>query len=310
MKMGKNDNINFQGKVCQKIDLTGNRSVLGCDVSADDQTAVSCSSDNKISVWDIESGNLLGTLMGHQDEVTCCSLGDELLITGSKDGVVMVWKYRDLKRVSKISVHSKAVNAVTMAPNNTCLASASEDGTARIFAIRGGSGEFIQGGQSRSLEGHDGSVNDISFSTDSQAVVTCGNDGTIKIWDVVGGDCLLTLAGKGGKIFKCGFKRDGRQVVSMTRMCVSIWSISKRQVAWEIEDKDGKGFQVLACHPTASLFLLVGMDGTLCGYNMSTKSQVFQTETNHYGPVLSGKFSTNGTRLVTGGIDGKLLVWM
>lgn len=307
--MGKGDNISFQAKIVRKLEGTVG-SILGTGVSPDDKIAASCSSDNKIFIWDINAGEQIGTLEGHNAEVTSCSFSDELLASGSRDGIIMLWKYRALKRTSKIAVHSAAIHNVIISPNGQFLASASEDGSGRIFGIRSGDGEFIQGPQSRILEGHTGSVNDIAFSSDSQAVVTCSNDGHCKIWDTVTGECLVTLEGHGGKVLHCGFKRDGRQIVAMTRMCVSVWSISKQQVAWEIEDKEGKGFQTLACHPVSSMFVLVGMDGTICGYSMSSKSQIFQTPTGHSGAVLSCQFSTSGQRAVTGGIDGKLLVWI
>jgi len=309
--MGKGEAITFQAKVSKKLD-TGSEGVaiLGCAVSPDDSTAASCSSDNKILIWDLESGACSGSLVGHTAEVTSCSFGDDILASGSKDGTIILWKYKEMQRASRIVVHGGAVHNVVISPNSNFLASCSEDGTARIFAIQQGSGEYIQGLQSRILEGHADSVNDIAFSADSQAVVTCSSDGHCKIWDTVSGECLVTLEGHGGKILRCGFKRDGRQIVTMTRMCVSIWSISKRQVAWEIEDKEGNGFQTLCLHPTSSMFLLVGMDGTICGYSMSTKSQVVQSASGHHGPVLTCQFSGSGQKAITGGIDGKILIWV
>jgi len=310
--MGKSapETITFKAKLAKKIETGVTGSILGCAVSPDDSMAASCASDNKILLWDLESGACIGSLEGHSAEVTSCSFGDEILASGDKSGTIILWKYREQKRASRIVVHGGAVNNVVISPNSNFLASCSEDGTGRVFAIQGGEGEFIQGLQSRMLEGHGGAVNDIAFSSDSQAVVTCSNDGHCKIWDTVSGECLITLEGHGGKILKCGFKRDGRQIVTMTRMCVSVWSISKRQVAWEIEDKEGNGFQTLCMHPTSSMFLLVGMDGTICGYSMSTKSQVCQATSGHAGPVLQCQFSGSGNKAITGGIDGKVLIWV
>lgn len=318
--MGKQqETITFKAKLAKKIETGVGGAVLGCAVSPDDSIAASCSADNKILLWDIETGGCIGTLEGHTAEVTACSFGNDLLASGDKNGTIILWKYKEQKRASRIVVHQDRINNVVISPNSNFLASCSEDGTGRVFAIQGGEGEFIQGLQSRILEGHTAAVNDIAFSADSQAVVTCSNDGHSKIYDTVTGECLITLEGHGGKILKCGFKRDGRQIVTMTRMCVSIWSISKRQVAWEIEDKEGNGFQTLCMHPTSSMFLLVGMDGTICGYSMSTKSQVCQAKSasihsysssGHNGPVMQCQFSGSGQRAITGGIDGKILIWV
>lgn len=322
--MGKGGDDAFKAKVARKFErgdnekqVPGSGSVLGCAISPDDKIAASCCSDKKIILWDINADEPLGVLEGHEAEVTCCSFSDELLASGCRDGKIILWKYKlnPVKRASRIVVHSGAINAISISPSGQFLASASEDGTARIFAIRSGNGEFIQGPQSRTLIGHEGSVNDVAFSSDSQAVVTCSNDGHCKIWDTITGECLVTLEGKGPqekmpKLLHCAFKRDGRQIVTMTRMCVSVWSLSKKAIAWEIEDKEGKGFTTLVCHPTTSLFALVGMDGTICGYNMSSKGQAFQTHAGHNGSVLCLAFSASGKLAVTGGIDGKTNIWI
>jgi len=308
--MGRGENSNFQAKIFRKLDLGTSGTLLGCALSPDDNIAASCTQDNKVILWDVSSGSCVGTLEGHQAEVTSCSFGNELLVTGSKDGTILVWKYRELRRTSRISVHSGPIHACVISPNGQFLATASEDKTARIYTIREGSGEFIQGPQCKLLSGHIGSVNSIAFSTDSQAMVTASNDATVRIWDTGSGELLATLEGSKGKVLYANFKSDGRQVISMTRQCVSVWSISKRQIAWEIEDKDGRGFQSLSCHPQLPMFLLVGMDGTLCGYNLANKTQLFQRSADHKGPVLTCKFSASGMRAVTGGIDGKMLVWL
>ncbi|KAG0320371.1 hypothetical protein BG000_003600 [Podila horticola] len=54
---------------------------------------VSGSLDKTIKVWDTESGQCQYTLTGHNGPVTCVDLGDTKVVSGSDDGVVYVWDY-------------------------------------------------------------------------------------------------------------------------------------------------------------------------------------------------------------------------
>ena len=82
-----------------------------------------------------------------------------------------------------LEVHSGAINGCVLSSDGKYLASASEDRKIRIFTIRGGDGEFIQGPSNKELLGHTDAVNDVDFSTDSAALVSGSSDGKIIIWD-------------------------------------------------------------------------------------------------------------------------------
>ena len=82
-----------------------------------------------------------------------------------------------------LEVHSGAINGCVLSSDGKYLASASEDRTIRIFTIRGGDGEFIQGPSNKELLGHTDAVNDVDFSTDGAALASASSDGKIMIWD-------------------------------------------------------------------------------------------------------------------------------
>ncbi|KAF9427506.1 hypothetical protein BGZ94_004771 [Podila epigama] len=54
---------------------------------------VSGSLDKTIKIWDTETGKCQYELMGHNRPVTCVDLGDTKVVSGSDDGVVYVWDY-------------------------------------------------------------------------------------------------------------------------------------------------------------------------------------------------------------------------
>ncbi|KAF2115879.1 WD40-repeat-containing domain protein, partial [Lophiotrema nucula] len=72
--------------------------------------------------------------------------------------------------------HSDSVHSVAFSHDSTRLASASHDGTVRIWDAR--SGACLQ-----KLEGHSEWVRSVTFSYDSMRLVSASDDNTVKIWD-------------------------------------------------------------------------------------------------------------------------------
>ena len=97
--------------------------------------------------------------------------------------------------------HSGHVSSVAFSPDSARLASASGDGTVKIWDAN--SGECLQ-----TLEGHSREVSSVAFSPDSARLASASWDGTVKIWDANSGECLQTL--KVGKaLFNISFDITG-----------------------------------------------------------------------------------------------------
>jgi len=305
--MGKEES-QFQTKIHRALYLGVPGAILSCGLTHNANLAASCSSNNKVLLWDVNAARCVGSLDGHQADVTSCSFGKELLASGSRDGTIFLWKYRALKRASQIKVHQGAINACTISADCQYLASASEDKTIRIFTIRGGDGEFIQGPENKELRGHTDGVNDVDFSSDSAALASASTDGSVRIWDSASGEELVVFEGNKGKVIKSKFSADSHFVVSLTRKCITVWNIAKRKISWEVTDENG--FQSIACHPSENTFIAVCMDGSIATYSIGSKNELVKKPSDHRGPILSCGFAANGEYAVTGGIDGKVLVWM
>ena len=72
---------------------------------------ISGSDDHLIKVWDMESGECLKTLKGHDDSVTCFEWYNDKLITGSWDSNIKVWDISSNKNecVKTLSGHTYRV---------------------------------------------------------------------------------------------------------------------------------------------------------------------------------------------------------
>eukprot|EP00112_Aurelia_sp_Birch-Aquarium-sp1_P006529 Seg172.2 transcript_id=Seg172.2/GoldUCD/mRNA.D3Y31 product="putative serine/threonine-protein kinase PkwA" protein_id=Seg172.2/GoldUCD/D3Y31 len=300
----------FRGRLFRRLELGSPGAILSTAASSDDSTIATCSTDTKVLLWDLSSGKRVNCLQGHTAEVTTCCFGDDLLATGSRDGVVILWKYQTGKRVSRISFHQGAVQSTSISQDGQLLGSAGDDGQAIVYRIRSGEGEFISGPENRQIKGHTDAVNDISFSPDSCNFVTCSSDGTIQLWDCETGKNRAKIQTKYGKLISTKFTPNGKRVATLSSNYLSVWDLTTGKVEWEVEDEDGRNYQALAVHPFQDLITLVGMDSSLTHQSLHEHDRNIVKTTDHKGPILSCNFSPSGRLGMTGGIDGKVLVWM
>ena len=58
----------------------------------DENTIVSGSSDNSIKIWDVESGEVIKTLVGHSKLVSCIAImNKDTIVSGSFDYTIKIW---------------------------------------------------------------------------------------------------------------------------------------------------------------------------------------------------------------------------
>ncbi|MFJ8106489.1 hypothetical protein [Streptomyces sp. NPDC096132] len=85
----------------------------------------------------------------------------------------------DLRDLS-LGTHDDVVTSLAFAPGGHVLASASWDGTARLWQVTGGRALWSLA----VLRGHTRFVRSVAFSPDGRTLVTGSEDGTARVWDV------------------------------------------------------------------------------------------------------------------------------
>lgn len=153
-------------------------------LSPDGRLAISGSFDQSAILWGLDTGAALGVLRFHEGAVNAvAALPDGRFASASEDGRIALWRLGRAEPEQVLDGHSGPVAGLAVSVDGTTLASASWDGTARVWPLAGG--------MLRVLEGHRGNVNAVAFLADGQPV-TAGADATVRIWPRDGAS--LTIA--------------------------------------------------------------------------------------------------------------------
>jgi WD40 repeat protein len=72
-------------------------------------TMITGSEDRTCKQWDLASGKVVNTLIGHNKAVRCLQLEDSVVFTGSWDNIVRAFDLRTGKQTMKFDGHSNNV---------------------------------------------------------------------------------------------------------------------------------------------------------------------------------------------------------
>lgn len=202
----------------------------------------SSSYDRTIKIWDADTGTLVHNLLGHAARINHLALstdhvlrvgpyghdrifsesgavqrfanvikmcnGIERLISVSDDLQTFLWHpSRSKKPIAKMHGHQQVVNHAAFSPDGRYIATASFDGSVRLW--NAADGKFIA-----TLRGHVASVYQCAWSADSRLLVSSSKDTTLKVWDIRTRKLKSDLPGHKDQVFAVDWSADGDKVAS------------------------------------------------------------------------------------------------
>ena len=105
-------------------------------------TFVTGGNDRRVRVWSLQSYELLATLEGHTEAVTCLAIDANFLLSGSEDSSVRVWDLHSHMALGRIAAHDAPVEAILVLAEQGYLVSCSTDRTVRVWDY--GAGEELK----------------------------------------------------------------------------------------------------------------------------------------------------------------------
>ncbi len=207
--------------------------------------------------------------------------------------------------------HTGAVLRVDYSPDGRWLATASRDGSVRLWDLAGEAPRQVG-----ELCGHEGDVTAVAFGPDGRWLATAGIDATVRLWDLQADDPAATarvFRGHGDIVWSVSFSGDGRRLATASSDATArIWDLQAADPAAEPVvlvghegivysaefSPDGRRLATTSRDTTARIWELGGAPGA--------EPRVLR---GHEGAVFQAAFDPGGRRLATGSEDGTVRLW-
>jgi WD40 repeat protein/Cdc6-like AAA superfamily ATPase len=196
--------------------------------------------------------------------------------------------------------HSVRIETTRFNPDGTIVASASIDGTVKLWDVQSGTCIIT-------LTGHTDSVKSAKFSQDSTRIISASDDKTIKLWDIYSGHCISTFSEHDWVVNDCELSPDGTRIVSASAdKTIKLWDVQSGKCLLTLSEHSSE-VNASIFSPDGSRIVSASSDNTLKLWdtfsgrsilNIAIRSTWFNNCT----------FNTDGTKILSTS-HGSIKIW-
>ncbi|KAJ2806846.1 Transducin beta-like [Coemansia guatemalensis] len=184
--------------------------------------------DGTVAMWDVSLGQLRQEYKAHVGCVLDVDWMDNSTFAScGSDRAVKVWRENDSSApIKTFTGHKSDINSIKWHPGGRYLASASDDGTVKIWSMTGdNSQQPVQ-----DFFGHSQQVYLVRWlpRADKAIVASASFDGNVRVWDVHSKACIRVLAAHTKAVDCLSFSADARYLAT--------GAFDKKVCIWNVKD--------------------------------------------------------------------------
>lgn len=264
-----------------------------------------------IKLWDIRTGKLTRTLVGHANVITALAYHPELplLASASYDKTIKLWNLDTGAEIDTLRGHTNSIYALAFSPQGNLLASASHDLSVRVWDHEQHRRNPDTGVSV--LKGHDQPVTSVAFHPDGKLLASGSRDRTIKIWNVKSERIEKNLTGHQGEVKSLAFHPGGKLLVSGGGPLnkpgeVMFWNVETGKIQAAHFGLSDRILNVATSRD--GKIVAAGADGLVRVWNPNRSSEalIFRADPQAVEGVA---FAPDGHSLASAGRSGRISLW-
>eukprot|EP00727_Mastigamoeba_balamuthi_P007200 m51a1_g310 hypothetical protein (2394) ;mRNA; f:402502-410085 len=291
-------------------------------VSPSGAHVASASDDGSARVWDAAVGRQVGAPRTCLADPAAGGPAPALLtlalsadgrraLTATSDCDVVVWDVgadvdgAEFTPAGTLRGHTQLVNAAEFSPAGDVVATASADGTVRVWDARA-----LRQLRSLGAPQHSAGVNSVAFSPDGQRMASASDDFSVVVWDAGSGAwaAVQTLRGHTAQVRCVAYAPSGKLLASAARDgTVRVWHAGSGRL---LHTMSGHLDWINACawSPDSKKLATASFDFNAKLWSMRKGCEV-RALSGHSASVEAVRFSPDGATLATASCDGTLKIW-
>jgi WD40 repeat protein/tetratricopeptide (TPR) repeat protein len=276
--------------------------IVGVAILPGDELAFSIDKSGLSRLWKIADGSVIKEGKNRTSYLTTFAINKDYsrLALGYADGEVHV-RDRDGNLIGEVVKHSKAITGLAFAPDGQSLATASEDGTARVWDVKTAKPRDH-------VVKHQAPLTAVDIDRLGVLILTASKDGIAKVSRAKDGKLISKEIDCGAGIIHAHFGASGIYFsTTLADHTVRVWeSETGKPAEGVIRTEDGI---VSSDWGPAGISMVTASAGPLANIWRVRSGERISEGMLHQSPVRIAAYGPNSSRIVTGCADGTVRIW-